>query len=363
MQKKYWLYLLVCFGLHVQNTLGQTTSCAQTLRLARSTYDQGRLHELPELLKSCLTNVNNGFTKQEKVEAYKLLALAFTYLEEPEKADEAMLNLLRTDNYFEINEGVDPAEFVALYRTFRTKPIFGIAIKLGPNMTLPSVIDNYYVGNSAAGTGKYGQRIGFNFGLSFEKDLFISSPSKFLTKLTIAPELQYVTRSFDYTAPSVFLDDKTNTSVASSLSIYKQTWIDLNAIVHYKLSDWAINPYVGVGPGVSYLLNASNQLTLIPLSGSTVSGPNVDVKNSYNKVVYNVIGLAGIKVKAASFYLTAEVRFQYGLMNVINSAKRTNAESVFDYATQFNNFRQSTASVNIGIIRPIFNPKKLGKKK
>src|SRR4051812_40329491 len=103
MQKKYWLYLLVCFGLHAQNTLAQTTSCAQTLRLARSTYDQGRLHELPELLKNCL---ENGFTKPEKVEAYKFLALSYTYLEEPDQADAAMLMLLQTDHYFEINEGV-----------------------------------------------------------------------------------------------------------------------------------------------------------------------------------------------------------------------------------------------------------------
>jgi len=264
MQKKYWLYLLVCFGLHAQNTLAQTTSCAQTLRLARSTYDQGRLHELPDLLKNCL---DNGFTKQEKVEAYKFLALSYTYLEEPEKADEAMLNLLRTDHYFEINEGVDPAEFVALYKTFRSRPIFSLALKFGPNATLPEVTDNYYIGNGAPGTGKYGQRVGFQLGLSYEKDFFASSQSKFLKRLTFAPELQYVTRSFNYTAPSVFLSDQTGESVANGLAVYKQTWIDLNVLVQYKLNDWAINPYVSLGPGASYVLNASTQLTLIPLSG------------------------------------------------------------------------------------------------
>ncbi len=360
MQKKYWLYLLVCFGLHAQYTLAQTTSCAQTLRLARSTYDQGRLHELPELLKNCL---ENGFTKQERVEAYKFLALSYTYLEEPEKADEAMLRLLQTDHYFEINEGVDPAEFVALYKTFRARPIFNLALKFGPNATLPEVTDNYYIGNGAPGTGKYGQRVGFQFGLSFEKEFFASSKSKFLKRLTFAPELQYVTRSFNYTAPSVFLSDQTGESIANGLAVYKQTWIDLNVIVQYKLNDWAINPYVGVGPGASYVVNASTQLTLIPLSGSTVSGPNIDVKSSYNQIIYSVIGLAGVKIRTGSFYVTAEARFQYGLMNVINSEKRTNPESVFDYATQFNNFRQSNAVVLVGVTYPLFSPKKLVNKK
>src|SRR6187549_1035341 len=77
----------------------QLVSCSQTLRLARSTYEQGRLHEIPALLAKCLAG---GFSQQEKVEAYKLLCLSYIYLEEPQKADEAMLNLLRTDHYFKI---------------------------------------------------------------------------------------------------------------------------------------------------------------------------------------------------------------------------------------------------------------------
>src|SRR5690348_11970776 len=113
--KKTLLLLTVLLAAGVARA--QLTSCAQTLRLARSTYEQGRLHEVPELLERCL---ENGFSRQEKVEAYKLLCLSYIYLEEPAKADEAMLDLLRTDHYFEINETTDPAEFVALYKTFRT---------------------------------------------------------------------------------------------------------------------------------------------------------------------------------------------------------------------------------------------------
>lgn len=355
MQKKYWLYLLVCFGLHAQNTLAQTTSCAQTLRLARSTYDQGRLHELPDLLKNCL---ENGFTKAEKVEAYKFLALSYTYLEEPDQADAAMLNLLRTDHFFEVNEAVDPAEFIALYKTFRSKPIFNIALKVGPNVTLPSVIDNYYVGNASPGEGKYTQQIGFFFGAAFEKSLFTKSKSKFLSELTLAPEVFYATRGFKYTNQAVFVTDDKEGSAANALAIYKQTWIDLNLIVQYKIKKSILNPYVGIGPGASYILNATNQLTLVPLSGSTVSGPNVDVTNSYRPIVFSVIGLAGIKIKLGSIYITTEVRYQYGLMNLIDPDKRTNDEATFDYASTFNNFRQSNAGVTVGASIPIFSPRK-----
>jgi hypothetical protein len=53
----------------------KTTTCAQTLRLARSVYENGRLHELPDLMKDCLGKTE--WTTQERVDAYKLLTLAY----------------------------------------------------------------------------------------------------------------------------------------------------------------------------------------------------------------------------------------------------------------------------------------------
>jgi hypothetical protein len=351
-----------CLLLAIYGAFAQTTSCSQTLRLARSTYDQGRLHELPKLLENCL---RNGFTKEDKVTAYRLLTLSYIYLEEPEQADESMRLLLETDNYFAPNEAVDPAEFVALYKTFRTAPIYGLGVKFGPNVTFPSVMDNYYVGNTAAGTGKYKQKIGFQFGVLFEKEFFVNSKSSFLKKITFSPEILYTTRSFTYTGEGVFLNDSIlfdatkPASVASMINLYKQTWIDLNLILQYKIKNHKFNPYVGIGPGFSYLLAASNQQTFRPEAGNTVSGPNVDVKSSFNKVAYSVIGLAGAKLRVGSFFITGEIRFQYGLSNVINPKKRTNAENVFDYASQLNDFKQSNAAINFGIMYPLFKPKKL----
>src|SRR5258706_9043491 len=89
-------------------TFGQLQSGAQTLRLAQSIYEQGRLHELPELINKNL----DAFSKSEKVTGYRLLTLAYIYLEEPEKADETLLKLIQTDPYFKPNPGVDPAEFI-----------------------------------------------------------------------------------------------------------------------------------------------------------------------------------------------------------------------------------------------------------
>ena len=152
------------------NGFGQVaSSCVQTLRHAQSTYENGRLHELPAMLKGCL---ENGFNTEERRQAYKLLVQSYIYLEEPEKADEAMLSLLSTDHFFKTNEDVDPAEFVALYNRFRTKPLFRFGVTMGPSINAPLVTADYSVGSASDGSAKYAPNVTFFGGLVCVKDFF-----------------------------------------------------------------------------------------------------------------------------------------------------------------------------------------------
>src|SRR5688500_5368778 len=73
------ILLLCVVVLSVGGYAHAQSTCAQTLRLAQSIYDQGRLHELPQLLDNCLKE--NQFNDEEKVNAYKLLTLTYIYLE------------------------------------------------------------------------------------------------------------------------------------------------------------------------------------------------------------------------------------------------------------------------------------------
>ena len=164
------------------------STCAQTLRLAQSIYEQGRLHELPHLLENCL---RDGFNDEEKVNAYKLLVLTHIYLEEPEKADEMMLALLRTDTEFKVNDAVDPAEFVALYKTFRTHPIYRIGGKLGGIGSTPSITSADFVDD---GTNEYNYNFGFSGMVTAEIPLGIRA-----SKFTLNPEMAFQILSFDGT--------------------------------------------------------------------------------------------------------------------------------------------------------------------
>src|SRR5688572_11347741 len=224
---KRFLLLILISGVLSCSVLAQST-CTQTLRTARSTYDQGRLHELPVLLDGC---IKSGFTQQERVEAYKLLTLAYIYLEEPKKADEAMLNLLRTDHYFEINEATDPAEFVALYKTFRTNPIYRLGGKIGVNASQPNVVEAV---EANEGTSEYKYRISVQFHIAADIPL--------TNTLTFCPELGLMQRSFKY-ENVLNQQDTTFTTTA----IEKQTWLSLPLTLQYTFPKIRFKPYIGIG--------------------------------------------------------------------------------------------------------------------
>lgn len=341
---------------------------AQVLKLAQATYEQGRLHEVPSLLANYLDapKGQEGFTKEEQRDAYKLLTQTYIYLEEPELADVHMIKLLEADPFFEINEAVDPAEFIALYKRFRTKPIFRIGLKGGLNSTFPSITANYYVGANATGNGKYSPRLGFQGGLVFERDIFQQNKfeNNWKQKLVLVGELLYFSRGFTYTNEELFVSDIDGSAIATQEGVVAQQWLDFNPLIQYRLKKGRVfEPFITFGPGVSYRLGVSNQLTTIvtPEGGSSnsVSGPDVILDDSYQSFVFSLQAGGGVKLRIGSIYILADARYQYGLTKTINPDSRSNEEAVFDYGFQNNDIRQSNFTVNLGFLWPYFNPKKL----
>jgi len=334
---------------------GQASSCTQTLRLVQSTYEQGRLHELEGLMAGCL---RSGFDTQQKVQAYRYLTLSYIYLEEPEKADEAMLELLNADHFFKPNDAVDPAEFIALYRKFRVDPLFRVGIRLGPSLTMPAIQETFYVGSDAQGNGKFAPKVGFSLGLAFEKDF-----PGFIKNFSIAPEIVFITRSHSYSNPTLTINDNENALTPEVFSqdpnLLKQSWLDLNLLVQYKLNESKFNPYVSVGPGIGYLLSSSNNISTKVEGEGAITGSDIDTKSSYKSFAYSAIIAVGSKIRLGGFYLTGDIRYQYGINNVVDESNRSNPEAVFDYGYVPPNYRQNNFTVNVGLVIPYFSPKKL----
>jgi hypothetical protein len=322
------------------------SSCTQTLRAARSTYDQGRLHDLPSLLEGC---IKSGFTKQEQVEAYKLLTLAYIYLEEPTKADEAMLNLLKTDNYFEINTTTDPAEFIALYKTFRTKPIYRLGGKIGANASQPNVVEAV---EANSGESKYNYQVGFQ--------LHITAEIPLTDRLTLNPALGIQQKTFGYKNTVNFTDTAFTTTASE-----KQSWISLPVSLQYQFTNSKLNPYISLGVQGDYLLNASIEGERQRKGYQLIESKSFDLDPQRKKFNLSVIAAAGAHIKFGGGFIVTEVQFAYGLsqLNSKESAFNIDNNLVFQYGYADSIYKLNSLSVSAGYVHNIFKPKKLKRKK
>jgi hypothetical protein len=326
---------------------------AQTLRLARATYEQGRLHEIPTQLND---EVIAKMSKQEKVDAHKILCLTYIYLEEPAKADQSMLNILLTDPYFEINEVVDPAEFVALYRTFRTRPIYRVGAKLGINASQPNVIESVTaVELSDDSEYKYG--LGLLFGGVV--DVPIND------KMTLHGELLYIQKKFE-------IDLKVNrgqdalgeTLINQFEGIETQSWLSIPLSFEYKIMEKKFNPYIAGGVSIDYLLNDELVGERTREDASAIPESTFELKPQREKINISALVAAGAKFKIAGGFFVAEVRYLYGLTKV-NSEETAyaNQEATWEQGYADPVFKVSSLALTGSYIHNIFNPKKLKRKK
>ncbi|MGC1243501.1 MAG: porin family protein [Chryseosolibacter sp.] len=322
---------------------GQST-CAQTLRLAQSIYEQGRLHELPQLLEGCL---RDGFNDEEKVNAYKLLTLTYIYLEEPVKADEMMLALLRTDTEFKVNDAVDAAEFVALYKTFRTDPIYRIGGKLGGIASGPTIVSADYVDD---GSNTYSYNFGFSGKVSTEIPMGLR-----LKNFTLNPEIAFEILSFDgYNAGAdpVKVTEGTET----------QAWISLPVSMQYTLYQKGIsNVFASAGISADYLINSSVKIfSSRGAENSTVSENTFDVMEQRKNFNTGLVLSAGFKRKIGKGFLIVEARYKMGLQPLLTKGDTyENSALVWDYKYVDGIFKLNSLSLSAGYLLNRYNPKKL----
>lgn len=338
------------------NNTGPTP--AQTLRLARATYEQGRLHEIEGQLT---TDIVAKMAKAEKVEAYKILCLSYIYLEEPAKADEAMLNILRTEPYFQINEAVDPAEFVALYKTFRTLPIFRIGAKLGVDACRPNVVEATTAGELAEGS-KYSALIGILFGATGDVPLN--------SRLTLHGELLYsqkkfkLNQVFDRQQDVITGEELVNETEATE----QETWLSLPLLLEWKpfksnsKFNNKVNPYISGGVAVDYLLASKISAEQLRDQQSAIQEKTYDIKR--NSINVSALAAIGSKVRVGGGYIVAEFRYLYGITKVSSKEDAYENQEItweINYADPV--FKLSSLELSVAYVQNIFSPKKLKRRK
>ncbi len=341
-------------------------ACTQSLDEARTAFDEGRIHEIPGFLEDCLGRNENagGFTDVEKTEALRLLILTHIYLEEPEDADSRMLELLKHEHEFQVNDAIDPTEFILLYNSFRTKPIFSVGFRLGATGVLvnPTAANGTFNLNSDE-RGKYGLKAGFpQVGMAFE--------FKLNHQFTLTPELLYSLQSFDKTS---ILPRDGNSNITSELTIVEeQTWLTLPVGVQFfpfgEFGDDltpGIRPFIQLGASVGYLLDAKtspDESILNIDQRQNPQLPTIDLTPDREQINYSAFAGIGAKVKVGEGFALAQLRFHYGIPDMVKEGSFYNNPTVWELQNANDQFKQNLVTFSLGYVLHIYSPKKLDTK-
>ena len=354
--RRIFTALMILAGLTPMLVKAQT-SCTRQLTQARTIYAEGRIHEIEGILSGCL---NDGFTDEEKTEAYRLLILSYIYLDEPGKADEAMLALLNHNHEFQINEQADPAEFINLYNTFRTWPIYLYGFKAGGTYSVANVQKLFGVNSSGSENTIYDAGLNFTAGLSFEKG-FRARRVGLIGDLLFTNN-QYLVKK-EFSSDPVF-DNLGNLierdPFARAESTETKSWLSLDLAAYYRvLPKNKMDPRLFIGPSVSYLLTDMAEIeTIFPLGGEPATGPDENLTKFRNRTNIGILAGINVRTKVGKNFLFFDARYIHGLVNITEFNFDQSGLSTF-YGYALDDVKISYFSVSIGLLFQKYNPKKL----
>ncbi len=326
-------------------SLSDSVTCTQRLNKAQKVYDAGKITEVESYLKDC---IKDGFSKEEKMQALRLLILASLFQDEHDKAEKSLLLLLKEDPEYVLNPAIDPAEFYELYNSYRTLPVINIGIMGGINTTTISEKQSYSVGSELDNKPQYKGRFGFQGGIVADILLY--------RKFQINTGVLFAVKNFTY--KNTLLYD--NVSTLSSKE--NQMWMDVPLALKYNIGKGKLKLFVLGGGSFGLLMSANSKLSR-ENTGSTVAKESSEkFKKIRTPYTYSALLGLGVRYKIGYGYIFLDARYSMGLRNVANAKNRfytENGDNLFYYGYVSSDFTVNNIAISVGYMKSLYKPKKI----
>lgn len=330
---------------------GQETGCLQQLSVATEEFSAGRFFGIPSLLKECL---ERGFTNEQRVQAYYLLAQVYLILDDPIAAEDSYLKLLRADPEFIATPENDPIDLVYLSKKFTATPIFTPHLRVGGNVSIVRTIREI---NTEPYPVERNDRFRPGFQLGGGLDWNLND------NLSVGGEILFSFKSFKIIKSGISTDDRQEL-------IERQTWFDIPVYVKYRDNLGKVRPFGYAGISLNALLGSSVELRLenqSPSLGSQVPTEGPNEKVGYKRTFLNrslLVG-GGVYYKVGRNFIFADVRYLAGLNNLTNEKKNFEGEdglfsqNISRYRWAGDYYRLDNISLSFGFVKPLYNPRKI----
>jgi len=326
--------------------MSDTLTCTQKLNKAKKVYDAGRITEVESFIMDCL---NNGFNKEEKMQALRLLILSSLFQDDHNKAEKNLLLLFKEDPEYTLNPAIDPAEFYELYNSYRTLPLINIGLIGGINMTNISEKKTYSTGSTLDKKPEYKSRFGYQGGIVADILLY--------KKFQVNTGAIWNLKNFTYTNTFLYNDATTLTSEEN------QMWLDVPLALKYNIGKGKFKAYLAAGGTFSLLLSSNSKLSRENNDESNAAKEgNISFKKIRNPYTTSALVGLGVRYKVGYGYIFLDGRYNFGLMNVANTKNRyftDNGDNLYYYGYVSSDFNVNNMAISVGYMKSFYKPKKI----
>ncbi len=319
--------------------------CTINLNEAQKFYENGQIEKIPELLNGCLSS---GFNRENKVTALRLLTLVYLFEDENAKAEESFVQMLKKNPEYKVNPNLDPIEFVRLYESYQTRPIFSVGLRGAFTFDFARRLQTYTYGNYADAEAEYTSGNGFSVGVPVTYNI------NNLWHATIEPSFSKYSFGF-----SEKLNGYNTIEGTTNLS-----YIDIPVLASYDFYTHGNTTfYAELGISAGIFLSGDMELSRKygNRENADVTGAAIDVADIMKPLNLSCLAGVGAKVHVSHGFVTVGVRYDMGLMNVTNPDSRelnANPELAYKYRYVNNDIALSALSVNLGYSYEIYIHKK-----
>ncbi len=326
----------------IANLIKGQSNCANQLIEAERLYERGVLEEIPGLLLPC---IRDGFEKNDLLQAYKLVILSYLYQDRRGEADKYMHSFLKKFPEYK-TVSTDPDEFVYLYNTYHTAPIFSLGFSGGINFSGVSPRQPFSLGSlNDNGQPLYNPDMGFDLGFRLNK--YLSD------RLELNLGMKYSQHKWTF---NDVLFNFANIDFPQSINLFQ---MPVSLSYDFPLDGFV--PYARAGGGVSLLqqANATPVREYTDNSHTEIAAGNVSIIDQVNPWNYWLFMGGGIKYPIQRGYVAIDIRYKLGLSNIINEGARYD-DPYFTYIMyhQFSDFSINPFMITFNWVYSLYMPRK-----
>lgn len=333
--------------------------CELVLAQATEEFNAGHLYGIAALLKDCLDKNQNREWRQR---AYLLLAETYLLLEDPIGAEQSYLSVLRANPEYLTDQNRDPIDLVYLSGKFTATPIFSLHAYAGPNISPVRIIHDVRIGGESSTKESYSiKALGWNFGAGFDFN--------YNDFLSATADLNFSLTKFNHRTTDLF---GVNKDVVEFLD--RQTWAQIPISIKYSQAQGKFRRYGYIGFSFNYLLTDKADIEMKNRDAKD-SEPGSEEFSAFDKSISNLSVITnrerlngsvfiggGVKYKYKLDYFYLDLRYSFGIKNVVNTEKRfSSVREGLPYPYVDDDFRLDNLAISIGYIHPLYKPRKLKK--